>query len=210
MGLCLVVTSFTCTAPFIGTLLSVAAKGGNTPKVVAGMGTFGLTMALPFVLLALVPGKVRKMPKAGQWMNTLKVSLGFIELAAALKFFSNADLVFNKGIEHAWVSRSVFLAVWAAIFAITGLYLSGLKLGGSTPRPAISGMRRAIAVLFVALAAYFAYGAMGNPLDSVSDAIAPPAHLPTRHEVIADDIEAGFAKARATDKLLLVNFTGLT
>src|SRR5690606_18564488 len=96
MGATLVITSFTCTVPFVATLLALAAQGG-TMHVIVGMGIFGLTMAIPFVVLSLVPGRLRGIPRAGEWMNTLKVFLGFVELAAALKFVSNVDLVVNEG-----------------------------------------------------------------------------------------------------------------
>ena len=204
MGLCLVVTSFTCTAPFVGTLLSLSAEGGHG-QVIAGMGMFGLTMALPFVVLALIPGRVRAMPHAGEWMNTLKVTLGFIELAAALKFFSNVDLYLHGDVIHAWISRERFLAAWAIIFAAAALYL----LGALTRFSAVSGKRRLAAVLFAAFSGYMTYGATGRPVDEIMTAIAPPGGFGD-HEIIADDLDAGFARAIAADKLLLLNFTGLT
>jgi thiol:disulfide interchange protein len=114
MGATLVVTSFTCTAPFVGSLLSLGASGGDIGRVALGMGVFGATMAVPFVLLSLVPGALTSMPKSGEWMHTIKVFLGFLELAAALKFLSNADLAWR------WDSlpRELFLYLWAGIFAV--------------------------------------------------------------------------------------------
>lgn len=205
MGLCLVVSSFTCTVPFVGTMLSLSAQGGIL-KVVVGMAAFGLTMALPFVALALIPGKVSAMPRAGEWMNTLKVTLGFVELAAALKFFSNVDLVVNNGVADAWISRELFAAIWAVIFVITALYLIGIFSRGKK-----IGMKQRLAGLaFAAFAFFCGVGATGRPVGFVLTAIFPPSLHETRHELVLEDLEDAFSKAIAQDKLLLLNFTGLT
>lgn len=207
MGAALVVTSFTCTVPFVASLLALASQGG-LPQVVVGMGVFGLTMAIPFVALSLVPGKIRGIPRAGNWMNTLKVYLGFIELAAAMKFISNVDLVINEG--PVWLSRSTFLWAWAAIFAGAAIYL----LRGFFVPSENAGLKRvAGTAVTVALAGYFSYGALGYNLDSVMTAIAPPrseAETGAKHEIIKDDYEKAIAVAKAADKLVLVNFTGFT
>lgn len=205
MGLCLVVSSFTCTVPFVGTMLSLSAAGGMA-KVIVGMAVFGLTMALPFVALSLIPGKVSAMPRAGEWMNTLKVTLGFVELAAALKFFSNVDLVVNNGIQDAWISRELFAGIWAAIFAITAIYLFGAFSRGST----IGLKRRLTGLAFAGIAFYCGMGATGRELNYVMSAILPPSLHKGRHEIVLEDIQVAFDKAIAADKLLLINFTGLT
>ncbi|MCA8944286.1 MAG: hypothetical protein KDB80_17100 [Planctomycetes bacterium] len=205
MGLCLVVSSFTCTVPFVGTMLSLSAAGGLA-KVVVGMAVFGLTMAIPFVVLALIPGRVAAMPRAGEWMNTLKVTLGFVELAAALKFISNVDLVVHDGIADAWISRELFAGIWSAIFAITALYLIGLFARGAK-----LGLKRRFAGLaFAGLSVYCGLGATGRELNFVMTAILPPSKHAARHELVLEDIGKAFATAKAHDKLLLINFTGLT
>ena len=117
MGATLVVTSFTCTAPVVGSLLALGAQGGDYGRLVLGMAVFGLTMAVPFVFLSLVPGKLQAMPRSGEWMNTLKVFLGFVEVAAALKFISNADMAWR----WEWLSRELFLYTWAGVLLMAGL-----------------------------------------------------------------------------------------
>lgn len=216
MGATLVVTSFTCTAPFVGTLLGSAAAGGEGDllRIVLGMGVFGLTMATPFVFLSLVPGRIQKMPQAGEWMNTLKVFLGFVELAAALKFISNADLVLKWNV----VSREVFLAVWFAVFLAAGVYLiikaRQVAAAGGPPgsRQQLGG---ALTILF---SLYCGYGIPGNKLDGfIMTPLIPPYVLVegwdpnrARHEVVKDDWGLAIEQALEKDKLVLVNFTGFT
>ncbi len=213
MGACLVVTSFTCTAPFVGTLLAQGAADGDLGRVVIGMGTFGLTMAIPFVLLSLLPGKVAAMPKSGEWMNTLKVTLGFVELAAAFKFLSNADLVWKWDV----FSRELFLFAWFAIFAAAAVYLFFFA-GGK--RATLSSGRSLGGASLVALALYCAWGGKGNDMDQVMTAIIPNysggRFFPelwvsgARHSIVYDDYDAAVERAIEEDKLLLVNFTGYT
>jgi thiol:disulfide interchange protein DsbD len=207
MGAALVITSFTCTVPFVGVLLAAAAQGG-LGQLVVGMGVFGLTMALPFVALSLVPGRLRGIPRAGNWMNTLKVFLGFVELAAAMKFISNVDLVLNDG--PVWLSRSTFLWSWAVIMGLAGVYLArGLFVPSEK-----AGLKRAAgAAASLAFAAWCAFGATGRDLDAVMTAIAPPkstAEAGARHEIVKDDYEQALATALRQDKLVLINFTGFT
>lgn len=204
MGATLVITSFTCTAPFVGSLLSAGATGGDNLRVALGMAVFGATMALPFVYLSLVPGKLKSMPKSGEWMSTLKVTLGFVELGAALKFFSNADLSLNWQVfpDH------VFLPIWISIFAAAGLYLLGLFSKGAK----IGGMRRLFGTAFLGLCGYWGLAMAGVvPFDFITIAMKPPYGNYTegeKHEVIKDDYPAALASAASQDKLLLVNFTG--
>ena len=224
MGFLLVITSFTCTAPFVGSLLGSAASGGgsfldNAPRVIMGMATFGATIAIPFVVLSLVPGKLASMPKAGEWMNTLKVTLGFVEVAAALKFISNADLVWGWNI----LSRELFLLLWAGIFAAAALYLFGiirLKSGGGE----VSPLQLSFGLGLLMLALYCAYGAQGRRMDPVMTAIIPPyshdyvgpaiAGGATKkskgHEIVKDDFDGAVAVALKDEKLLLLNFTGFS
>ncbi len=222
MGMTLVLTSFTCTAPFVGSLLSFAAgESGSIFRIVIGMGTFGLTMAIPFMILSLVPGKIQSLPSSGEWMDTLKVSLGFIELAAALKFFSNVDLVWGWGV----LSRELFLMLWALIFVIAGVYLLGwIKVkghGGETT----SG-RMLAATFFLLFGAYCWHGYKGNEMDGIMTAIIPPysssiegaghasagggARRSSSHEIVLDDLEAAKGSALAQSKPVLINFTGYT
>ena len=150
LGATLVITSFTCTAPVMGGLLAfTATEGGSTSKILLGMSVFGLTMATPFVCLALFPAWTKSMPRSGEWMNKVKVFLGFLELAAALKFFSNADLNFFG--EDFVITRPLFLLSWAVIFLLAGLYLVNAQRGfkNLAPRSAISGL------LVLSISAYF-------------------------------------------------------
>ncbi len=210
MGATLVITSFTCTAPFVGTLLGSAATGEGVGqdalRIVLGMGVFGLTMATPFVLLSLLPGKVQQMPQAGEWMNTLKVFLGFVEVAASLKFLSNADIVWEWGI----LGRDVFLAAWCVIFVAAGIYL--IKQARFAGRQAVLG------AITVVMGGYFGYGVPGNGLDEViTTPLLPPyvvfeSNSPSKanHTIIKDDWDGALALAREEGKLVLVNFTGFT
>jgi thiol:disulfide interchange protein len=214
MGLTLVVTSFTCTAPFVGTLL---ARGGDQgiARVVMGMGVFGLTMATPFVFLSLFPSRAQKMPGAGAWMNTLKVFLGFIELAAALKFLSTADLAWEWG----FLSKEVFLILWAGIFAVAAMYLFGkINLKGEESGKISPGRMVGGTVTFM-FALYCAFLTMGFRMDPLLTAFAPPyssalgqtgevGHDEEPWSMVVDDWEGALASARSEEKLLLVNFTG--
>ncbi|QDU70094.1 protein-disulfide reductase DsbD family protein [Engelhardtia mirabilis] len=223
MGATLVITSFTCTAPFVASLLSVGATGGGgVGRVVIGMAVFGLTIALPFVFLSLLPGRLASIPKSGAWMGTLKVALGFVELAAAFKFFSNADLVWGLNV----LSRELFLALWMAIFAVAGAFVLGfIKLKGESGE--IGPIRMLAGLGFVLLATYSGYGASGRMLDPIMTAIVPPySHSIANevsgassgagesrqkgHTIVEDDYDGALALARQEGKLLLVNFTGHT
>ncbi|QDV10044.1 Thiol:disulfide interchange protein DsbD precursor [Planctomycetes bacterium Poly30] len=172
MGLTLVVTSFTCTGPFVGSLIAGGAATGGVMRVALGMGAFGLTMATPFVVLALLPGRMSAMPSAGAWMNTLKVFMGFVELAASLKFFSNADIALHLMV----LPREVFLMLWAAIAFVAGYYLLGrVNLKGECPDGEIGPGRLMAAIVTVSGGFYCVMGAMGYQLDGlIMSAMAPP------------------------------------
>ncbi len=224
MGMTLVLTSFTCTAPFVGNLLTVAGQsGGGMGRIVIGMGVFGLTMAVPFVFLSLVPGKLKAMPTSGEWMDTLKISLGFIELAAALKFFSNTDLVW----QWQFISREMFLLMWAAIFLVAAAYLFGfVRLRGHVTE-SIGAGRMFGAVAFLLFGLYCWHGYNGHKLDSIMTAIIPNysssmggsggggegvasggvGHMGA-HTIIKDDFEEAKRVAIEGGKPVLINFTG--
>lgn len=216
MGATLVITSFTCTAPIVGTLLAVSSEHG-WQRSAFGMSVFGLTMAVPFVFLALMPTKVKAMPKSGEWMETLKVSLGFVELAAALKFVSMVD--FARGWQI--LPRELFLLIWAAIFGMWALYLFGvLRKAGSGPNEGVGAGRMATGMFVTLLATYFLFGAIGNKLDAVLTGFIPgySNSLVSRgeggkqknfgHALVYDNPAEAIRVAQADDKLLLYNFTG--
>ena len=227
MGMTLVLTSFTCTAPFVGNLLTVAGQsGGGMGRIVIGMGVFGLTMAVPFVFLSLVPGKLKAMPTSGEWMDTLKISLGFIELAAALKFFSNTDLVWK----WQFISREMFLLMWAAIFIVAALYLFGLIRLRGHEADSIGAGRMFGAVAFLLFGLYCWHGYNGHKLDAIMTAIIPNyssslgggggsggegvakaaggvGHMGS-HTIIKDDFEEAKRVALEEGKPVLLNFTG--
>lgn len=219
MGATLVVTSFTCTAPFVGTLLASSASGASEGsegvlRIVLGMGTFGLVMATPFVFLSLVPGRLQRMPKAGGWMNTLKVYMGFVELAAAFKFLSNADIVWKWNL----LSNQVFLIAVIAIFVLAALYL----IWQTTRSGSRSAFQYSIALLTLVFAGYLGTFLNGRPAGDIMTAILPGYHHEglvktfgdqrhyTRHQIVVDDLDGAFEMAKAEGKLVLLNFTGHT
>ncbi|MBI5364251.1 MAG: hypothetical protein HZA53_13815 [Planctomycetes bacterium] len=217
MGATLVVTSFTCTAPFVGALLGTGASSGDLGRIALGMAVFGATIAIPFAGLSMVPGKLKSMPKSGEWMHTLKVTMGFVELAAALKFLSNADLVWN----WQFLSLEMFLWMWTAIFAVAALYLFGMIRLEEESTDRISSGRLIAGLFFVLLSVYSLHGALGNKLDPLMTAIAPnySSALMTEggattakkgHTIVKDDFAAACALAKAEKKLVMINFTGFT
>ena len=214
MGATLVVTSFTCTAPFVGTLLSTGASSGGLGRVALGMAVFGATMAVPFVGLSMLPGKVKAIPKSGEWMHTLKVVLGFVEIAAALKFISNVDLVWQWG----WLSRELYLVLWVGIFLACALYLFGMIRLKDEATTEISPGRMTAGLVFLLVSLYCLYGAMGNRLDKIMTAIIPPYSNRTfesgasvqARPILIDDYEGALTRAKQEGKLLMANFTGHT
>ncbi|HEX5053300.1 MAG TPA: protein-disulfide reductase DsbD domain-containing protein [Planctomycetota bacterium] len=225
MGAALVITSFTCTAPIVGSLLANVAQFG-TARVAFGMAIFGLTMALPFVALSLMPSKVKSMPRSGEWMETLKVSLGFVELAAALKFVSMVDFALGWQI----LPRELFLLQWTTIFAMWSMYLFGILRKKGTPNEGVSNGRMAGGMFVALLATYFLFGALGFRLDFYTTNFIPgysaesvisrggadggvgeaggSAHVLGKHHIVLDDQPKAIEVAKAEDKLLLYNFTG--
>lgn len=165
MAVVLAIASFSCTGPLIGTLLVDAANKGEYMGPFMGMLGFSLSLALPFTLFAIFPSWLNSMPKSGGWLNSVKVVLGFIELAFALKFLSNADMAYHWGI----LDREVFIVLWVVIFALLGMYLLGkLKFNHDSDVKHISVTRLFLAILSLSFAVYLVPGLWGAPLKAVS------------------------------------------
>lgn len=164
MALTLAIVSFSCTGPILGNLLVLAARGGNTGPLV-GMFGFSLALAIPFSLFALFPSMLNKIGKAGGWLNAVKVTLGFLELALALKFFSNVDMAYHWNL----LDREIFLALWIAIFALLTLYLIGkLKFSHDSDVPFLSVTRLCFAIVTFTFVIYMLPGMWGAPLKGIS------------------------------------------
>ena len=213
MAFTLVLVSFSCTAPIIGLLLVETTTSGNWLAPALGMLGFAVALALPFTLFALFPSWLKQAPKSGSWMNTIKVVLGFVELAFALKFFSVADLAYGWHL----LDREVFLSLWIVIFALLGAYLCGwlkfqsdVENGEQKPMPVVCIMGGLVSLAF---AVYLVPGLWGAPCKAVS-AFAPPMNtqdfnLNTKTvEARFTDYEQGMAVAKAEGKPVLVDFTG--
>lgn len=164
MALTLAIVSFSCTGPILGNLLVLAAKGGNSGPLV-GMFGFSLALAIPFSLFALFPSLLNKIGKSGGWLNAVKVTLGFIELALALKFFSNVDMAYHWNL----LDREIFLALWIAIFGLLTLYLIGkLKFSHDSDVPFLSVTRLCFAIVTFTFVIYMIPGMWGAPLRGIS------------------------------------------
>jgi len=231
MALALAIVSFSCTGPIVGTLLVEAAvEGGNIGPIVGMLG-FSLAIALPFALFAAFPGWLNSLPKSGGWLNTVKVVLGFLELALAFKFLSNADLV----LQLHWLEREVFLAIWIAIFGGLALYLFGkIQLPHDSPLANISVSRLIFGLLVLSFTIYLIPGLWGAPLKMISGFPPPMQYsesaygvgftkmgsgavqdkLPEGakygpHDIVTFlDYEKGMAFAKSIDKPVLLDFTG--
>ena len=235
MALTLILVSFSCTGPILGALLGSVAFGGATALTVGMLG-FGIGLGLPFTLFALFPSMLKSMPQSGGWLNTLKVSLGFIELALAFKFLSNTDLVLQLHL----LEREVFLAIWIAIFLALSMYLFGLfRTPYDAPVEYLSVTRLLFAMLFLAFSIYMLPGLWGAPLKWIS-AFPPyqeysesPYGVGYRHPggegahtykvnnsapegakilhgglTVFNDYEQGLAYARKVNKPVMLDFTG--
>lgn len=210
MAFTLVLVSFSCTGPIIGTLLVEAAASSNFVSPAVGMFGFALALALPFTLFAMFPTMLKSMPKSGGWLNTVKVVLGFLELALALKFLSVADLAYGWRI----LDREVFVALWIVIFALLGVYLLGkLTFPHDDKVEKVSVPRFLLGVISLAFAVYMLPGLWGAPLKSIS-AFAPP--MSTQDfslyeggvSASADDFEQGMELARRQGKPVMIDFSG--
>jgi thiol:disulfide interchange protein len=228
MALALAIVSFSCTGPIVGTLLfEAASKGGIGPIV--GMFGFSLALALPFMFFALFPGWLNSLPKSGGWLNTVKVFLGFLELALAFKFLSNADLVLQLHL----LEREVFLAIWIAIFGTLALYLFGkIALPHDSPLPFISVGRLLLGLLVLSFTIYMIPGLWGAPLKIInafpppmeysesprgignageksSNAILPDGAISGPHSItVFNDYDKGLAYAKSVNKPIMLDFTG--
>ena len=234
MALALAIVSFSCTGPIVGTLLvEAASKGGLAPII--GMLGFSLAIALPFGLFAAFPGWLNSLPKSGGWLNTVKVVLGFLELALAFKFLSQADLVLQAHL----LEREVFLAIWIAIFGALAFYLFGkIQLPHDSPLTHISVGRLSLGLVVLSFTIYMIPGLWGAPLNLIS-AFPPPleysespygvgysklgtslnidshkglpegAHLLAPHDILAfNDYDKGLAYAKEVGKPVMIDFTG--
>ncbi|AWK06419.1 thiol:disulfide interchange protein [Flavobacterium crocinum] len=229
MALALAVVSFSCTGPIVGTLLVQAASQAGIAPIVGMLG-FSLAIALPFALFAAFPGWMNSLPKSGGWLNSVKVVLGFLELALAFKFLSNADLVLQLHL----LEREVFLAIWIAIFSVLAFYLFGkIQLSHDSPVTHISVGRLSLGIMVLAFVVYMIPGLWGAPLQYISGfppakqysespngfgnvvtqnnektalpegAESGPNGIPTFH-----DYEEGLAYAKKVNKPIMLDFTG--
>ena len=216
MGLTFTLTSFTCTSPFVGTIL-VSASQGDWQMPLLGMLAFSTVFALPFFVLALVPQWVAQLPRAGGWMNSVKVSMGFLEVAAAMKFISNVDLVWKWGI----FTRSVVLAIWISIGVILSLYLLGkFQLAHDSKPERIGAFRLLSAIVSLAISFYLVTGLFGAKLGELEAFLPPETEVSAasrfggtggeRLQWIKNDYEGALAKAKAENKRVFLDFTGYT
>lgn len=210
MSFTLVLVSFSCTGPIIGTLLVQAASMGTAVGPAIGMFGFALALSIPFSLFAIFPNMLQSMPKSGGWLNSVKVVLGFLELALALKFLSVADLAYGWRL----LDREVFIVLWIVIFVLLGLYLLGkIKFSHDSDVKYVSVPRLFMAIISFAFAMYMVPGLWGAPLKSIS-AFAPPLYTQDfslyDNEVHAtyDDYEAGMAYAKRVNKPVMIDFSG--
>ena len=210
MAFTLSLVSFSCTGPIIGFLLVQVSTTGNMIAPAIGMLGFAIALALPFTLFALFPSWLKSMPKSGGWMNVIKVTLGFLELAFALKFLSVADLAYGWRIHD----RATFLALWIVLFALLGFYLLGkVKFPHDDDDTKVSVPRFFMALASLAFAVYMLPGLWGAPLKAVS-AFAPPMQTQDfnlyNNEVHAkfDDYDLGMEYARQHGKPVMLDFTG--
>lgn len=233
MAATLALVSFSCTGPIIGTLLVQAATSGALLGPAVGMFGFSLALAIPFALFALFPSAMKAMPKSGGWLNSVKVVLGFLELAFALKFLSNVDLAYHWN----WFDREVFLSLWIVIFGLMGFYLLGkIKFSHDSNLPYLSVLRTFFAIIVLSFTVYMIPGLWGAPLKSISAFLPPQStqdfdlnqasggttrqvadvsnrkyadlfHAPLGLNVFFD-YEEGMEYAKAQKKMVMLDFTG--
>ncbi|NHN25293.1 thiol:disulfide interchange protein [Flavobacterium jejuense] len=236
MALALAIVSFSCTGPFVGSIIGASSSLGGLAPII-GMFGFSLAIALPFSLFAAFPGWLNSLPKSGGWLNTVKVVLGFLELAFAFKFLSNADLVLQAHL----LEREVFLAIWIAVFGLLALYLFGkIQLPHDSSLAHISVGRLSLGLIVLSFTIYIIPGLWGAPLNLIS-AFPPPleysespygvgftklgngsvsvskdhndlpdgSHLLAPHDILAfNDYDKGLAYAKKVGKPVMVDFTG--
>jgi len=231
MAMALAVVSFSCTGPIVGTALVESASQGGIAPIISMLG-FSSAIALPFTLFAIFPGWMNSLPKSGGWLNTVKVVLGFLELALAFKFLSNADLV----LQAHWLEREIFIAIWVVVFLMLGLYLLGkIRLPHDyQPLEQLSVGRLVLAMISFAFVVYMIPGLFGAPVKAIG-AFVPPieysespdglrgavnqnlihedlpsgAHIvPPYHILTFNDYDLGIAYAKKVNKPVLLDFTG--
>ncbi len=226
MGLTFSLTSFTCTVPFVGSALVAAAKGEWFYPIIGMLGFSGM-FALPFFLLALFPSRLNRLPKAGGWMNNMKVVMGFLEIAAALKFISNVDLVWGWGI----MPRDIFLAIWAGCSALIVLYILGLfRLKLDSPVTFVGTPRAVFAIIFASITVFLFSGMSGKSLGTLDAFLPPPDYeqhlggvsatysalspneITPAHdkEIWLSDYQTALEEAKREGKPIFVDFTGFT
>lgn len=209
MAFTLTLVSFSCTGPIIGTLLVEATSLNNLTGPAIGMAGFAIALAVPFTIFAIFPSWLKEMPKSGGWLNSVKVVLGFIELALSLKFLSVADLAYGWGL----LDRETFVALWVVIFALLGMYLLGkIRFSHDSEVKGIGVFRFFLAVISLAFSVYLLPGLWGAPLKSVS-AFVPPLYTQDFNLYgggFAEygDYDEGMAKAAEDGKPILVDFSG--
>ncbi len=210
MAFTLALVSFSCTGPIIGTLLVDVAVNGSYLGPAIGMFGFALALAIPFMLFAMFPMWLKSMPKSGGWLNSVKVVLGFLELALALKFFSVADLAYGWRL----LDREVFLVLWIVIFTLLGFYLLGkIKFAHDSDVKHVSVTRLFLSIVTFAFALYMVPGLWGAPLKAIS-AFAPPLYTldfnlnPQSEHTVYNDYDQALKAAALQNKPLLIDFTG--
>ena len=210
MSFTLVLVSFSCTGPIIGTLLVQAASMGTAVGPAIGMFGFALALSIPFSVFAIFPNMLQSMPKSGGWLNSVKVVLGFLELALALKFLSVADLAYGWRL----LDREAFIVLWIVSFSLLGVYLLGkIKFSHDSEVKYVSVPRLFMAIISFAFAIYMVPGLWGAPLKAIS-AFAPPLYTQDfnlyKNEVHAafDDYESGMAYAKKVNKPVMIDFSG--
>lgn len=215
MALTLAIVSFSCTGPILGGLLgsTTLAEGNVATNLTSGMVGFGLALALPFALFAMFPAWLNSLPKSGGWMTTVKVVLGFLELALAFKFLSNADLVGNWGI----FKREIFVGIWVVLFVLMTLYLFGiLRFPHDGPKKSLSPARKTIGILSLAFTVYLVLGVFnvtqlrllsGFPPPSFYSVVGTESDCPLGLDCFKD-FEEGVAYAQEVNKPILLDFTG--
>jgi thiol:disulfide interchange protein DsbD len=209
MGLTFSLASFACVGPFVGTLLAASVAGGGARPLI-GMVTFSTGLALPFFLLALFPSYLKRLPRSGGWLARVKVIIGFVVLAASLKYVSSVDQVLQWG----WLTRERFLAAWIVLFAMAGLYLLGfVRLEGVKPDERMGLGRLLVGMAFLVFALSLAPGMFGGRLGGL-DAYVPAASAVTPGSSgsalpwMKDQYRAALDRARREGKRVFVNFTG--
>ncbi|MBL7994248.1 thioredoxin family protein [bacterium] len=215
-GVTFTLVSFTCTVQFLG-LLMVASANGEWFLPVIGMLCFATAFSAPFFFLSLFPQYLANMPKSGSWLHATKIIMAFIEVAAAFKFFSNVDLVWDTQI----LTRPVLLSIWIVLFGISGFYLLGkIKFSEDDTVESVGAGRTGLGIFFLSLTTYLLSGLFGHPLQADLDSYLPPADYGAIHSVRSsaekeenewiENYPAALARARETGKPLFIDFTGKT